>query len=67
MIGKNDEHLKLFLKQNKGEEGIPAIGFGLGNKIALIENGKTFEACYSIDENVFNNQTSMQLRIRDLR
>jgi single-stranded-DNA-specific exonuclease len=67
LIGKSEEHLKLFLKQNKSEEGIPAIGFGLGKKIALIENCKTFEACYSIDENVFNNQTSMQLRIRDLR
>ena len=41
-MGKDDEHLRLFVKQNNSE-GLAAIGFGLGNKIALIKNQQPFE------------------------
>lgn len=66
-IGKNNDHLKMFLKQDQSLDGIPAVGFGLGNKLDLISHSKLFEACYSIDENVFNGEANLQLRVRDLR
>jgi single-stranded-DNA-specific exonuclease len=66
-IGKNNEHLKMFLKQSKSEEGLAAVAFGIGQKLSVIEKSKPFEACYSIDENLFNGQVTLQLRIRDLR
>ncbi|MGK0296127.1 MAG: single-stranded-DNA-specific exonuclease, partial [Ulvibacter sp.] len=65
-MGAEDEHLKLFLKQNNSE-GIPAIGFGLGNKMDLITNQKTFEAVYCIDENEWNGKVSIQLRLKNIR
>ncbi len=65
-IGQNDEHLKLFIKQNNSE-GIGAIGFGLGQKLELITNRKPFEAVYAIDENEFNGVINLQLRIKDIR
>ncbi|MXN93224.1 single-stranded-DNA-specific exonuclease RecJ [Flavobacterium sp. Sd200] len=65
-IGKDEEHLKLFIKQN-GSEGFGAVGFGLASKKELACNGSTFDAAYSIDENVWNGQTSLQLRLRDIR
>jgi len=64
-LGKDDEHLKLFVKQNQSE-GIGAIGFGLGNKLDLIKNQKQFEAVYCIDENEFNGNVTVQLRIKDI-
>lgn len=65
-IGSNDEHLKLFVKQGVNE-GMGAIGFGLGKKNALTKNRKPFEICYNIDENEFNGKTTIQLNLKDLQ
>ncbi|SHF95914.1 exonuclease RecJ [Flavobacterium segetis] len=65
-MGKENEHIKLFVKQN-GSEGIPAIGFGLGDKYDLTCNHKTFQMAYCIDENEWNGQTSVQLRLKSIR
>lgn len=65
-LGKNDEHLKLYVKQNNSES-FGAIGFGLGNKLEEVKDQKTFEAVYCIDENEWNGNTSIQLRLKDLR
>jgi len=65
-LGKDDEHLKLFIKQNNSE-GFGAIGFGLGKKLDLVTNQKPFDAVYCIDENEFNGNVTVQLRIKDLK
>ncbi|MEI7510051.1 MAG: single-stranded-DNA-specific exonuclease RecJ [Flavobacterium sp.] len=65
-LGKDDEHLKLFVKQ-KDSEGFGAVGFGLGNKLEYIKNQSTFDAVYCIEENEFNGNVSVQLRVKDLR
>ena len=65
-MGQEDEHLKLFVKQNNSD-GIPAIGFNLGNKIELTAQQKPFQAVYCIDENEWNNKVSTQLRLRDIK
>ncbi len=65
-IGQNNEHLKLFVKQNNSV-GIAAIGFGLGQKMNLTVNKQPFEAVYSIDENEFNGEINLQIRIKDIR
>jgi len=64
-MGADEDHLKLFVKQNT-PEGITAIGFGLGNKIELATNQKPFEAVYCIDENEWNGKISLQLRLKDI-
>jgi single-stranded-DNA-specific exonuclease len=65
-IGQKDEHLKLFVKQNNSE-GFGAIGFGLGNTLELTKNQNLFEIAYCIDENEFNGNVTVQLRLKDLR
>jgi single-stranded-DNA-specific exonuclease len=65
-LGAEEEHLKLFVRQN-GSEGMAAIGFGLGNKMELTTNKKPFEAVYCIDENEWNGKTSVQLRLKDIK
>ncbi len=65
-LGKNDEHLKLFIRQNKSE-GFAAVGFNLAKKINLMPNQKTFDAVYSIDENKWNGNVTLQLKLRDLK
>ena len=65
-IGKEEEHLRLYVKQDNSE-GFGAIGFGLAKKKVLTENHKKFDAVYSIDENEWNGNTSIQLRLRDIK
>jgi single-stranded-DNA-specific exonuclease len=65
-LGQNEEHLKLFVKQ-QNSHGFGAIGFGLGNKLELVKNQNPFDAVYSIDENEFNGNVTLQLRLKDFR
>lgn len=65
-IGGDQTHLRLFVRQGESE-GFGAIGFGLASKMDLACGGAAFEAAYSIDENVWNGQASLQLRLRDIR
>lgn len=65
-MGKEEEHLKLFLRQNNSE-GIPAIGFGLGSKHEIVKNKQVFEAAYCIDENEWNDKIELQLRLKDIK
>ena len=63
-IGKENEHLKLFIKQKKSDR-FSAIGFGLGNKIETSK--KLFETIYTISENEFNDKIDLQLNLKDIR
>lgn len=66
LMGGQNEHLRLFVKQ-KNSEGIAAIGFGLGSKLELVSQQKNFEMAYCLDENEWNGQTSLQIRIKDIK
>jgi single-stranded-DNA-specific exonuclease len=68
-IGKENEHIKLNIKQtNNSEEKIfGAIGFHLAKKWHDIPNKSNFEALFSIEENHWNNQVQVQLQLRDIQ
>lgn len=65
-MGPQDEHLKLYIRQGNSE-GFVSIGFGLGNKISAVENRKPFQAVFSLEENEWNDQKSIQIKLRDLK
>ncbi|WKL46326.1 single-stranded-DNA-specific exonuclease RecJ [Flavobacterium pectinovorum] len=65
-LGADEEHLRLFVKQNNSE-GIAAIGFGLGKKIDITKNQNTFQLAYSLAENEWNGNVSTQLMLKDIR
>jgi len=65
-IGSDETHLRLFVRQGE-TGGYAAIGFGLAKKKDLACGGEYFDAAYSIDENEWNGQVSLQLRLRDIR
>lgn len=66
LMGQEEEHLRLFVKQN-GSEGIAAIGFGLGDKFDLTTNQKPFQVAYCLDENEWNGKVSIQLRLKSIK
>ncbi|MEN9655293.1 MAG: hypothetical protein RL311_201 [Bacteroidota bacterium] len=65
-MGANNEHIRLFVKQNNSE-GLAAIGFNLANKKDLVANQNPFQMAYCIDENEWNGQLSLQLRLKDIQ
>lgn len=65
-LGGEDEHLRLFIKQNSSD-GIAAIGFGLGKKINIVKNQQPFQLAYSLAENEWNGSVSTQLMLKDIR
>ncbi|TXD81471.1 single-stranded-DNA-specific exonuclease RecJ [Subsaximicrobium wynnwilliamsii] len=64
-VGEDDKHLRLTATQ--GREKIVCIGFNLGDKCDLITDKKPFNAVYSIDENHWQGNVSLQLKLRDIR
>jgi len=66
LIGDDKKHVKLYVRQGDSG-GIGAVGFSLGKKIDLVKNQKCFDAVYCVDENEWNGNVSLQLRIKDIR
>ncbi|MGC6430378.1 MAG: single-stranded-DNA-specific exonuclease RecJ [Jejuia sp.] len=65
-VGEDQSHLRLTATQ-EGAQKIVCIGFGMGNKYGLIANKKPFDAVYSIDENEWQGNVSLQLKLRDIK
>ncbi|CAA0145856.1 Single-stranded-DNA-specific exonuclease RecJ [Tenacibaculum maritimum] len=63
-VGADKAHLKLNIIYGANQKTYNAIGFGLGSKIENVEND--FDIVYSLDENTWNGNTSIQLVLKDL-
>jgi single-stranded-DNA-specific exonuclease len=59
-VGDDDKHLRCTATDGSKTK-LVGIGFGLGDKLDLIQNQKQFSAVYSIDENHLNGRSSLQL------
>ncbi|WP_298246961.1 single-stranded-DNA-specific exonuclease RecJ [uncultured Christiangramia sp.] len=66
-VGADKTHLKCQVKQEGSNVKFDVIGFNLGEKLNLIEQGKKFDAVFSLDENTWNGNTTIQLRLKDIR
>lgn len=64
-VGGDKSHLKLNIIYGADNRTYGAIGFSLGKKIKVIENG--FDIAYCLDENTWNGVTSIQLVLKDLK
>ncbi len=64
-VGQDEKHLKLTATQY-GNGPIGGIGFNLGDKLQIVANQQSFSAVYSLDENEWQGNVSLQLKLRDL-
>jgi single-stranded-DNA-specific exonuclease len=64
-LGEDELHLKANLVQNKVI--ISAIGFGLGEKKSLLDSKAEVDIIFTIEENEWNGNTSLQLNLKDIR
>jgi single-stranded-DNA-specific exonuclease len=65
-IGEDKTHLRMTVTQPQSNS-IVAIGFGMGDKVDLISDKKSFKSVYSIDENAWQGNVSLQLKLRDIK
>lgn len=60
-----EQHIRFSLKQNNIT--FTGIGFSLADKFSLLEMKKPVDVVFKIDENEWNGQKSLQLRVIDLQ
>ncbi len=65
LVGKTKEHVKFDLI-DEDDIRFGGIGFSMSDKFPIIEKRK-FALCYSVEENEFMGNTSLQLRVRDVK
>ncbi len=67
-VGAGGVHMKLDLIDEKQPfHQIPAIAFNMSEFYDYIKAGNPFDICYSIVENYYRGNTTLQLRIKDIK
>ncbi len=66
LVGKDKEHLRLEMTDPSGVS-INGIAFRMADFFLPLKEGKPVDICYTIEENNFNGNTSLQLMIRDIK
>lgn len=66
-VGKDLDHLKLEIIDRKGGSPIHGIAFGMHQHAAYIKEMNPFDLCYTIEENAYNGNVTLQLMVKDIR
>lgn len=62
-----DKHLRFLAGQEASNFAFNAVGFDMMEYYDRIAGGTPFHMAYTIEENIFNGTTSLQLRIKDIK
>ena len=65
LVGQDKSHIKARFVQGDSSP-IDAIGFGLGNKMGLLKKGTPLRIAYVLEENEWQGNVSVQLRLKDI-
>ncbi len=66
-VGKDHDHLKVELIEEKSGSIKQGIGFSMGNDLEKLQTGNPFDVCYTIEENVYNGRSSIQMMLKDMK
>ncbi len=62
-----DKHLKMDLHASNTKQTFQAIGFGMACHEPLLKQGEPFTIAYTLEENHYLDNTSLQLNVKDIR
>ncbi len=65
-VGEDEKHLKVTVRQGNSPS-FSGIGFNLGQYKDKITKNDPFDIVFSLDENEWNGNVSLQLKLRDIR
>jgi single-stranded-DNA-specific exonuclease len=60
-----EQHIRFVLRQNNIT--LTGIGFNMADKFSVLQQQEPIDIVFTIDENVWNGETSLQLKMIDLR
>lgn len=66
VVGRDQEHIKLELVDNKSNNVMNGIAFGQSSQVRYIKTKRSFDICYTIEENT-HKRGEVQLQIEDIR
>ena len=61
-----ERHVRFFVKQQNGTNVLPVVGFDMVKYYDQLNTNNPFRMAFTIEENVYNGNTSIQIRIKDL-
>ena len=66
VVGREQEHIKLELVDNKSNNVMNGIAFGQSSHVCFIKSKQSFDICYTIEENT-HKRGEVQLQIEDIK
>ena len=66
VVGRDQEHIKMELVDNKSNKVINGIAFGQSSQVRYIKTKSSFDICYTIEENT-HKRGEVQLQIEGIR
>lgn len=66
VVGREQEHIKLELVDNKSNNVMNGIAFGQSSQARYIKTKRAFDICYTVEENT-HKRGEIQLQIEDIR
>ena len=66
VVGRDQEHIKLELVDNKSNNVMNGIAFGQSSQARYIKTKQSFNICYTIEENI-HKHGDIQLQIEDIK
>ena len=66
VVGREQEHIKLELVDNKSNNVMNGIAFGQSSQARYIKTKRSFDICYTIEENT-HKRGEIQLQIEDIK
>jgi single-stranded-DNA-specific exonuclease len=60
-----EEHIRFVVKNENIT--LTGIGFNMADKFPILQTNQTFDMAYTIDENEWNGETNLQLKVIDIR
>jgi single-stranded-DNA-specific exonuclease len=61
-----ESHIRFVVTQDT-QTGVSGIGFGLAHKFGYVASGAPFDIIYTIDENEWNGNRNIQMKVIDIR
>jgi single-stranded-DNA-specific exonuclease len=66
-VGAGEKHLKLRVKSQNGGKVLDGIAFNLGEKYPDLLVGEKINIAFTLDENIWNGNTTLQLKVIDIQ
>jgi single-stranded-DNA-specific exonuclease len=62
-----DRHIRFLAGQRKHQNVFQAVGFDMSEHYERLASGDNFNMLFSVEENIYNGNTTIQLRIKDIK